>query len=174
MNPFAGTGNPSVSQYRQSPQSSNDDTTIECNSLTTETTNSSTNTYCPPLSQDPTMIQFKNVHFTYPSRPTQPILRDINLNIKTGSTVAIVGASGCGKSTIIALMERLYDPDEGIVICNGIDLSSRDIFLHRRYDVGIVTQEPVSILWIIFILHLIGDKVFVFRYHHVKHPFGLE
>lgn len=142
-----GTGNSSVIQYRQSfsPLSENDSVTVECSSITTETTiNSkfSTFAYCPPPQNHHIMIEFKNVHFTYPSRPSQSILKNINLKVETGSTVAIVGSSGCGKSTLIALIERLYDPDQGSVECNGIGLSSKDIFLHRRHDVGIVTQDP--------------------------------
>ena len=60
-------------------------------------------------------IEFKNVHFKYPSRPDVPILQGLNLRINKGQTVALVGSSGCGKSTCIQLIQRFYDPPEGDV-----------------------------------------------------------
>merc|ERR1711998_240065 len=67
-------------------------------------------------------ITFENVHFAYPSRPEHPVCQGYNLNVKAGSTVALVGASGSGKSTAIQLIERFYDPDEGVVTLDGVDL----------------------------------------------------
>jgi ATP-binding cassette subfamily B (MDR/TAP) protein 1 len=58
-------------------------------------------------------IELKNVRFTYPSRPNVPIFRDFSLTIPAGSTIAIVGGSGSGKSTVISLIERFYDPSSG-------------------------------------------------------------
>jgi len=58
-------------------------------------------------------IELKHVAFSYPSRPNVPIFRDFSLNIPAGSTVAIVGGSGSGKSTVISLIERFYDPSAG-------------------------------------------------------------
>lgn len=58
-------------------------------------------------------IDIKGIKFAYPSRPQAVILQDINLTIPASKTVALVGASGGGKSTIFALMERFYDPDRG-------------------------------------------------------------
>lgn len=58
-------------------------------------------------------IELKNVAFNYPSRPDVPIFRDFSLTIPAGSTVAIVGGSGSGKSTVISLIERFYDPSAG-------------------------------------------------------------
>jgi ATP-binding cassette subfamily B (MDR/TAP) protein 1 len=52
-------------------------------------------------------IEFRDVHFRYPTRPEQPVLRGLNLTVKPGQYVALVGASGCGKSTTIALLERV-------------------------------------------------------------------
>lgn len=60
-------------------------------------------------------IQFNKVAFNYPSRPDVSVLSDINLTIKKGETVALVGSSGCGKSTCIQLIQRFYDPDQGDV-----------------------------------------------------------
>ena len=60
-------------------------------------------------------ISFKNVHFNYPSRPEIPILQGLNLKIKRGETLALVGSSGCGKSTCVQLIQRFYDPLDGTV-----------------------------------------------------------
>lgn len=65
-------------------------------------------------------IEFKGVNFAYPSRPTMPILRNLNLVVPSSKTLALVGASGGGKSTIFALIERFYDPTQGmymIILC---------------------------------------------------------
>lgn len=60
-------------------------------------------------------IELRDVFFNYPSRPDEPILQGISLNIQKGQTVALVGSSGCGKSTCIQLIQRFYDPAEGQV-----------------------------------------------------------
>lgn len=61
-------------------------------------------------------IEFNNVHFNYPSRNDVKILQGLNLKINHGETVALVGSSGCGKSTVIQLIQRFYDPMEGNVL----------------------------------------------------------
>lgn len=58
----------------------------------------------------------QNIHFRYPTRPAVQVLKNLNLEIQRGKTIALVGASGCGKSTVIQLLERYYDPDDGIVV----------------------------------------------------------
>lgn len=63
-------------------------------------------------------IRFKNVRFNYPSRPKVKILRGLNLEVQPGQTVALVGSSGCGKSTCIQLIERFYDAQQGDVVSN--------------------------------------------------------
>ncbi|PIO52780.1 hypothetical protein TELCIR_25910, partial [Teladorsagia circumcincta] len=58
-------------------------------------------------------IRLKNVHFSYPSRRTLPILRGVSLQVAAGQKIALVGSSGCGKSTIVNLLLRFYDPTRG-------------------------------------------------------------
>ncbi|KAK9762561.1 hypothetical protein K7432_011587 [Basidiobolus ranarum] len=87
-------------------------------------------------------IEFRNVDFTYPSRPDVPILKDFNLQIKPGQTVALVGSSGSGKSTCVHLLERFYDPNAGSVLNDGVDIREFNIKDLRR-NVGLVGQEPV-------------------------------
>ena len=86
-------------------------------------------------------IEFRDVHFRYPTRPEQPVLRGLNLTVKPGQYVALVGASGCGKSTTIALMERFYDPLTGGVYVDGKDISSLNINDYRGF-LALVSQEP--------------------------------
>jgi ABC-type multidrug transport system fused ATPase/permease subunit len=87
-------------------------------------------------------IRFENVSFAYPSRSQNIILNRFNLEIPEGKTVALVGASGCGKTTIVNLLQRFYDPFTGRILVNGIDLRSMDVQMHRRH-IGAVTQEPI-------------------------------
>ena len=86
-------------------------------------------------------IEFRDVHFRYPTRPEQPVLRGLNLTVKPGQYVALVGASGCGKSTTIALMERFYDPLSGGVFVDGKEISSLNINDYRGF-LALVSQEP--------------------------------
>ncbi|GFQ65371.1 ATP-dependent translocase ABCB1, partial [Trichonephila clavata] len=87
-------------------------------------------------------ISFKNVYFNYPTRPKVKVLRDLNLNIEPGKTVALVGSSGCGKSTCIQLIERFYDTDTGDVFLD--DINVKDINVRNlRSHIGLVSQEPV-------------------------------
>lgn len=86
-------------------------------------------------------IEFRDVHFRYPTRPEQPVLRGLSLTVKPGQYVALVGASGCGKSTTIALMERFYDPLSGGVFVDGKEISSLNINDYRGF-LALVSQEP--------------------------------
>jgi ATP-binding cassette subfamily B (MDR/TAP) protein 1 len=86
-------------------------------------------------------IEFRDVHFRYPTRPEQPVLRGLNLTVKPGQYVALVGASGCGKSTTIALLERFYDPLVGGVFVDGKEISTLNIANYRSY-LALVSQEP--------------------------------
>nr|KYP54372.1 ABC transporter B family member 19 [Cajanus cajan] len=87
-------------------------------------------------------IELKSVSFAYPSRPDSPILHSLNLVLPSSKTVALVGASGGGKSTIFALIERFYDPIEGIITLDGHDLRTLQV-KWLRDQIGMVGQEPV-------------------------------
>lgn len=80
-----------------------------------------------------------SVCFQYPTRPDVPVLRGISVEVSQGKTLALVGASGCGKSTIVALLERFYDPLTGKIVIDGTEI--RDYNLdHLRYHLGLVSQ----------------------------------
>ncbi|NXJ75962.1 MDR1 protein, partial [Trogon melanurus] len=87
-------------------------------------------------------IEFRNIHFSYPSRPDIQILKGLNLKVQTGKTIALVGASGCGKSTTIQLLQRFYDPVQGEITLDGQDIRALNIKWLRE-NIGIVSQEPV-------------------------------
>ena len=64
-------------------------------------------------------ITFSNVSFTYPTRPNEAVLQSFNISVPVNKTVALVGQSGSGKSTVVALMERFYDPSKGEITIDG-------------------------------------------------------
>uniref|UniRef100_A0A804IBC5 Uncharacterized protein n=1 Tax=Musa acuminata subsp. malaccensis TaxID=214687 RepID=A0A804IBC5_MUSAM len=86
-------------------------------------------------------VEFRSVEFAYPSRPENIILRAFDLKVPAGKTVALVGGSGSGKSTVIALMERFYDPLGGEIFLDGVDIRSVKL-KWLRSQIGLVSQEP--------------------------------
>uniref|UniRef100_A0A671WTY9 ATP-binding cassette, sub-family B (MDR/TAP), member 4 n=1 Tax=Sparus aurata TaxID=8175 RepID=A0A671WTY9_SPAAU len=87
-------------------------------------------------------IEFKGIHFNYPSRPEVKILNNLTLNVKSGQTMALVGSSGCGKSTTVQLLQRFYDPHEGSICIDGHDIRTLNI-RYLREMIGVVSQEPI-------------------------------
>ncbi|CAN0912113.1 Putative multidrug resistance protein [Linum grandiflorum] len=87
-------------------------------------------------------IVFKDVHFCYPSRPDTPVLQALNLRIPPGKTVGLVGGSGSGKSTTIALLQRFYDPIQGDILLDGHKIKKLQL-KWLRAQMGLVNQEPV-------------------------------
>ncbi|XP_053373066.1 ATP-dependent translocase ABCB1-like isoform X2 [Mercenaria mercenaria] len=87
-------------------------------------------------------IVMRNIYFNYPSRPDVKILKGVDLEISRGQTVALVGASGCGKSTIVQLIQRFYDPEQGSIRIDGRDIKDLNLKWWREH-IGIVSQEPV-------------------------------
>lgn len=82
-----------------------------------------------------------DLHFAYPQRPKRKILRGIDAEIQPGQFAAFVGASGCGKTTMIALLERFYDPISGTLFVDGHDITTVCPRKYRR-DIALVQQEP--------------------------------
>ncbi|XP_042009422.1 ABC transporter B family member 9-like isoform X1 [Salvia splendens] len=87
-------------------------------------------------------IELLHVSFKYPTRPDIPIFRDLCLSIPSGKTVALVGESGSGKSTVIALIERFYNPNSGQIFLDGVELRKFRLSWLRQ-QMGLVSQEPV-------------------------------
>ncbi|KAL0036182.1 hypothetical protein WJX79_007336 [Trebouxia sp. C0005] len=87
-------------------------------------------------------VALRNVHFAYPARPENPVFKDFCLQVPSGKTVALVGESGSGKSTVVGLIERFYDPQQGQVMLDGQDVRNVPLAWLRR-QVGLVSQEPV-------------------------------
>ncbi|XP_056169654.1 ABC transporter B family member 15-like [Syzygium oleosum] len=86
-------------------------------------------------------IEFRHIEFAYPSRPGNIIFSDFSLSILSGKTLALVGGSGSGKSTIISLLQRFYDPLSGEILLDGIAINKLQIKWHRS-QMGLVSQEP--------------------------------
>lgn len=87
-------------------------------------------------------IELKNVDFSYPSRAKTLILNKFYLEVKAGKSIGLVGKSGCGKSTVIALIQRFYDVERGSVKIDNVDLRELDIHWYRQ-QTSLVSQEPV-------------------------------
>ncbi|KAI8541590.1 hypothetical protein RHMOL_Rhmol08G0073300 [Rhododendron molle] len=86
-------------------------------------------------------VEFKNVEFAYSSRPDTPIFQNFNLKIPSGLTVALVGRCGSGKSTVIALLQRFYDPMGGEICLDGVAIDKFQL-KWLRSQMGLVSQEP--------------------------------
>lgn len=104
----------------------------------TESQQSSGRAHLPPLSGE---IKFDNVEFRY-RQDQAPILRGFSVSLEAGKMVALVGPSGSGKSTIARLIQRLYIPDQGHVLIDGVDLAMADVTWLRR-QIGVVSQEAM-------------------------------
>ena len=108
-----------------------------------EQIDTSQSTYKPPRDSVKGRIEFKNIQFTYPSDENKrKILDYLNLVFEPGQKVALVGESGCGKSTTVNLIERLYEPTEGEVLLDGVNINKYDLH-YLRSLIGYVQQEPV-------------------------------
>lgn len=99
-------------------------------------------------------IRLQNIKHIYPSRPEVVVMDDVSLEIPAGKTTALVGASGSGKSTIVGLVERFYDPVEGSVYLDGHDISKLNLRWLRQ-QMALVSQEPT----------LFGTTIF----HNIRH-----
>jgi len=86
-------------------------------------------------------IEFQNVTFSYPLRPDRLVLDGFSCVIEAGQSVALVGKSGCGKSSVIALLLRFYNPQSGVILLDGVDISTLNLNW-LRHQFGYVQQEP--------------------------------
>lgn len=87
------------------------------------------------------LIEFRDCHFRYPSRPDTSVLRGLSLTVRPGQFIALVGSSGSGKSTLISLLLRFYDSDRGGVFVDGVDIR-RFVVKEYRSFLALVSQEP--------------------------------
>ena len=87
-------------------------------------------------------IKLEDIHFSYPSREGIEVIRGLSLDVPTGTVTAVVGQSGGGKSTLVGLLERLYDPSQGRISIDGYDLKLVTSSWHRS-QIGLVSQEPI-------------------------------
>ncbi|KAH9897536.1 P-loop containing nucleoside triphosphate hydrolase protein [Xylariomycetidae sp. FL2044] len=85
-------------------------------------------------------LELQDVHFRYPTRDVA-IFRGLNLTVEKGQFAALVGASGCGKTSIVSLLERFYDPQKGRILANGTDITDVNVFAYRKH-LSLVAQEP--------------------------------
>ena len=83
-----------------------------------------------------------NLRFSYPCRPDVSVLQGVSVSVTPGQTLALVGSSGGGKSTLIALIERFYHPSVGVITLDGQDITTLDL-KWLRSQIGYVPQEPV-------------------------------
>jgi ATP-binding cassette subfamily B (MDR/TAP) protein 1 len=86
-------------------------------------------------------VEFRDVAFTYPSRPDHPVLNNVSLTCEAGRLTAIVGLSGSGKSTIASLITRLYDPTKGEILLDGKNVKDVSVTSLRGH-ISLVQQEP--------------------------------
>ncbi|OQE06883.1 hypothetical protein PENVUL_c016G07224 [Penicillium vulpinum] len=86
-------------------------------------------------------LELRNIYFRYPNRPERAIVNGLSLRIQPGQYIGLVGASGCGKSTIIALLERFFDPEAGEILVDGKDISKLNVKSYRSH-LALVSQEP--------------------------------
>ncbi|KAL7486947.1 hypothetical protein ACHAW6_015330 [Cyclotella cf. meneghiniana] len=87
-------------------------------------------------------IEFQNVQFSYPSHPAVPILQEVSFSLTNGDFLALTGSSGSGKSSIISLLLRFYDPSRGSITIDGVDIKDLDVEWLRS-QIGTVRQEPI-------------------------------
>ena len=87
-------------------------------------------------------IEFRHVSFRYYKNSEDEVLHDISLTIQPGSLVGVIGSTGCGKSTMVSMIPRLYDPDEGEVLVDGVNVKDYSLY-HLREGVGMVLQKNV-------------------------------
>ena len=87
-------------------------------------------------------IEFKNMSFRYYKESPDAVLKNISLKIEAGETVGIIGSTGCGKTTLVSMIPRLYDPDEGEVLIDGVSVKDYSL-VNLREGIGMVLQKNI-------------------------------
>jgi ABC-type multidrug transport system fused ATPase/permease subunit len=135
----------SSTRSRRSSKSKDDDDDVEAAEETVtailpkyEIDSMSNEGLCPEIKGQ---IKVKDVYFSYPTRPGDQVLNGLSVKIKPGQTVAFVGPSGSGKSSIVSLLERFYDPSHGSICLDGVCIKDINV-RHLRSNIGYVGQEP--------------------------------
>lgn len=90
-------------------------------------------------------VKYDNITFAYPTRKDMTILKGINIDIKAGQKIALVGQSGGGKSTIVQLLMKFYNPDSGSILVDGNNINTYDLTQFRK-NIGIVPQEVILLV----------------------------
>ncbi len=111
-----------------------------CEVLDETTDISDENVACPDKIVELGNIEFKNVSFRYYKNNHEKVLENINLKIPAGATVGIIGSTGCGKTTLVSMIPRLYDVDEGEVLVDGVNVKDYSL-VHLRDGIGMVLQK---------------------------------
>ncbi|MDB5838303.1 MAG: ATP-binding cassette protein [Herminiimonas sp.] len=96
----------------------------------------------PPRAASGAALALNDINFNYPSRPGSPALSNLSVQIRAGETVAIVGPSGAGKTTLFQLLLRFYDPQHGLITLDGVDIRQLDLHVLRG-AIGIVPQDTI-------------------------------
>ncbi|TMW62307.1 hypothetical protein Poli38472_009800 [Pythium oligandrum] len=112
-----------------------------------------------PSSPAKGFIEFEDIHFAYPARAQVPVLSGVSLRIEPGQVVALCGPSGGGKSTLMALLERFYDPASGVILLDGMPIHTLNI-RWLRSQFGLISQEPVLFAGSIYDNILYGSSAF--------------
>ncbi|KIJ64942.1 hypothetical protein HYDPIDRAFT_153840 [Hydnomerulius pinastri MD-312] len=107
-------------------------------SLSTEGSSEAQGILRPAIEGD---LVLKNVCFSYPTNPDVEVLKDLSMKVSEGECIALVGASGCGKSTVAALLQRLYEPTSGTISVGLNELRATDVH-HLREHIAVVSQNP--------------------------------
>ena len=112
-------------------------------------------------------VKLLNVHFNYPSRPEIKVLNGLNLSVSEGERVALVGQAGCGKSTIIKLLQRYYDVNRGAVFVGGYNVKKLSL-PYLRGSLGLVEQEPVLLNQSVTYNIQTGKSSEIFKIHNAN------
>ncbi len=118
------------------------------------------------------LIQLHNVQFTYASRPDTLVLKGVTLTASPNQKTALVGSSGSGKSTVVALIERFYNPTSGFITLDSVDIRDLNVAWLRK-NIGYVAQEPVSYVYVCVCMYVyIHIYIYIYTVHVYIHTYA--